>query len=153
MWRENTGLQSIFKHAEVYVYLYLKGARWDGKEGIQRSVKAIIRQLNNNHDLLHADFSTLYLHIALDYVLFRHASLLSAEEHDILTTALHNSPFKDTLAKLSLESLSKKLNYCEYKNSWSLWIVLCWTSLKRPRTREALFYLSSNERVASNLRW
>ncbi|MEZ9108226.1 glutathione S-transferase N-terminal domain-containing protein [Vibrio cyclitrophicus] len=88
-----------------------------GKEGIQRSVKAIIRQLNNNHDLLHADFSTLYLHIALDYVLFRHASLLSAEERDILTTALHNSPFKDTLAKLSLESLSKKLNYCEYTNS------------------------------------
>ncbi|MFL9781886.1 glutathione S-transferase family protein [Vibrio cyclitrophicus] len=88
-----------------------------GKEGIQRSVKAIIRQLNNNHDLLQADFSTLYLHIALDYVLFRHASLLSAEERDILTTALHNSPFKDTLAKLSLESLSKKLNYCEYTNS------------------------------------
>lgn len=88
-----------------------------GKEGIQRSVKAIIRQLNNNHDLLQPDFSTLYLHIALDYVLFRHASLLSAEEHDILTTALHSSPFKDTLAKLSLESLSKKLSYCEYKNS------------------------------------
>ncbi len=88
-----------------------------GKEGIQRSVKALIGQLNNNHDLLQADFSTLYLHIALDYVLFRHANLLSAEERDILTTALHNSPFKDTLAKLSLESLSKKLSYCEYKNS------------------------------------
>ncbi|WP_373958379.1 glutathione S-transferase family protein [Vibrio gigantis] len=88
-----------------------------GKEGIQRCVKALIGQLNNNHDLLQPDFSTLYLHIALDYVLFRHASLLSAEEHDTLTTALHNSPFKDTLAKLSLESLSKKLSYCEYKNA------------------------------------
>lgn len=88
-----------------------------GKEGIQRSVKAIIRQLNNNQDLLQPDFSTLYLHIALDYVLFRHASLLSADEYDILTTALHNSPFKDTLTKFSLESLSKKLSYCEYKNS------------------------------------
>ncbi|MGF1803293.1 glutathione S-transferase N-terminal domain-containing protein [Vibrio gigantis] len=88
-----------------------------GKEGIQRCVKALIGQLNNNHGLLQPDFSTLYLHIALDYVLFRHASLLSAEERDILTTALHNSPFKDTLATFSLESLSKKLNYCEYKNS------------------------------------
>ncbi|MFA0049204.1 glutathione S-transferase family protein [Vibrio sp. 10N.261.51.F11] len=88
-----------------------------GKEGIKRSVKALIGQLNNNDDLLEPDFSTLYLHVALDYVLFRHANLLSAEERDILTTALHNSPFKDTLAKLSLESLSKKLNYCEYKNS------------------------------------
>ena len=88
-----------------------------GKEGIKRSVKALIGQLNNNDDLLGPDFSTLYLHVALDYVLFRHANLLSAEERDILTTALHNSPFKDTLAKLSLESLSKKLNYCEYKNS------------------------------------
>ncbi|ULN65438.1 glutathione S-transferase N-terminal domain-containing protein [Vibrio gigantis] len=88
-----------------------------GKEGIQRCVKALVGQLNNNDDLLEPDFSTLYLHVALDYVLFRHANLLSAEERDILTTALHNSPFKDTLAKFSLESLSKKLNYCEYKNS------------------------------------
>ncbi|UWZ98696.1 glutathione S-transferase family protein [Vibrio splendidus] len=88
-----------------------------GKEGITRSVKALIGQLSNNDDLLEPDFSTLYLHVALDYVLFRHANLLSAEERDILTTALHNSPFKDTLAKLSLELLSKKLNYCEYKNS------------------------------------
>ena len=86
-----------------------------GKEGIQRSVKALIGQLNNNHDLLKPDFSTLYLHIALDYVLFRHASLLSAEEHDILTTALHDSPFKDTMARLSLESLSKKPCFSEYK--------------------------------------
>ncbi|MFI3276236.1 glutathione S-transferase family protein [Vibrio sp.] len=88
-----------------------------GKEGIKRSVKAIIRQLNNNYDLLRPDFSTLYLHVALDYVLFRHTSLLSPEERDILTTALHNSPFKDTLTKFNLESLSKKLSYCEYKNS------------------------------------
>ncbi|KAA8678596.1 glutathione S-transferase family protein [Vibrio gigantis] len=88
-----------------------------GKEGIQRSVKTLVGQLNNNDDLLQPDFSTLYLHIALDYVLFRHANLLSAEERDILTTGLHNSPFKDTLAKFSLESLSKKLSYCEYKNS------------------------------------
>ncbi|MFS1934257.1 glutathione S-transferase family protein [Vibrio splendidus] len=88
-----------------------------GKQGIKRSVKALIGQLNNNDDLLEPDFSTLYLHVALDYVLFRHANLLSAEERDVLTTALHNSPFKDTLAKLSLESLSKKLNYREYKNS------------------------------------
>lgn len=88
-----------------------------GKDGIKRSVKALIGQLSNNDDLLGPDFSTLYLHVALDYVLFRHANLLSAEERDILTTALHNSSFKDTLAKLSLESLSKKLNYYEYKNS------------------------------------
>ncbi|MFA0176444.1 glutathione S-transferase N-terminal domain-containing protein [Vibrio lentus] len=84
-----------------------------GKEGIQRSVQSLIEQLNNTHDLLQPDFSTLYLHVALDYVLFRHASLLSAREIDTLSSALQHSPFKDTLATLSLDSLSNKPSYCE----------------------------------------
>ncbi|WP_286298079.1 glutathione S-transferase N-terminal domain-containing protein [Vibrio apostichopi] len=85
-----------------------------GKEGIQKSVQSLIEQLNNTtHDLLQPDFSTLYLHVALDYVLFRHASLLSTREIDTLSTALQHSPFKETLATLSLDSLSNKPNYCE----------------------------------------
>ncbi|TVU62079.1 glutathione S-transferase family protein [Vibrio atlanticus] len=84
-----------------------------GKEGIQRSVQSLIEQLNNTHDLLQPDFSTLYLHVALDYVLFRHASLLSEGEVDTLSTALQDSPFKDTLATLSLDSLSNKPSYRE----------------------------------------
>lgn len=79
-----------------------------GKEGIQRAVRSLIEKLNVNDDLFQPDFSTLYLHIALDYVLFRHASLFSAREVDILSTALQSSPFKDTLAKLSLDLLSSK---------------------------------------------
>ncbi|PMM44228.1 glutathione S-transferase N-terminal domain-containing protein [Vibrio splendidus] len=84
-----------------------------GKEGIQRSVQSLIEQLNNTHDLLQPDFSTLYLHVALDYVLFRHVSLLSEGEVDTLSTALQDSPFKDTLATLSLDSLSNKPSYRE----------------------------------------
>ena len=84
-----------------------------GKEGIQRSVQSLIKQLNNTHDLLQPDFSTLYLHVALDYVLFRHASLLSTGEVNTLSTALQNSPFKGTLETLSLEALSNKPSYCE----------------------------------------
>lgn len=84
-----------------------------GKEGIQRSVQSLIEQLNNTHDLLQPDFSTLYLHVALDYVLFRLASLLSEGEVDTLSTALQDSPFKDTLATLSLDSLSNKPSYRE----------------------------------------
>ena len=86
-----------------------------GKEGIQRSVQSLIEQLNNTHDLLQPDFSTLYLHVALDYVLFRHASLLSVREVDTLSTALQSSPFTDTLAKLSLEALSNKPSYRELR--------------------------------------
>ncbi|EGR0683145.1 glutathione S-transferase N-terminal domain-containing protein [Vibrio cholerae] len=87
-----------------------------GKKGIQRCVQAIIEQLlNGTRDLLKSDFSTLYLHIALDYVLFRHSSLLSEKEREILWIALHDSPFKDTMGKLSLKSLSQKLSYNEYK--------------------------------------
>ena len=84
-----------------------------GKEGIRRSVQSLIEQLNNTHDLLQPDFSTLYLHVALDYVLFRHASLLSEGEVNTLSTALQNSPFKDTLATLNLDSLSNKPSYRE----------------------------------------
>ncbi|WP_135454933.1 glutathione S-transferase family protein [Vibrio echinoideorum] len=84
-----------------------------GKEGIRRSVQSLIEQLNNTHDLLQPDFSTLYLHVALDYVLFRHASLLSEGEVNTLSTALQNSPFKDTLATLNLDSLSNKPSYHE----------------------------------------
>ncbi|OED71569.1 hypothetical protein A143_18385 [Vibrio splendidus ZS-139] len=84
-----------------------------GKEGIQRSAQSLIEQLNNTHDLLQPDFSTLYLHVALDYVLFRHASLLSEGEVNTLSTALQHSPFKDTLATLSLDSLSNKPSYRE----------------------------------------
>ncbi|MCG9640035.1 glutathione S-transferase N-terminal domain-containing protein [Vibrio sp. Isolate34] len=84
-----------------------------GKGGIQKSVQSLIKQLNNTHDLLQPDFSTLYLHVALDYVLFRHASLLSTKEVDTLSTALQNSPFKETLATLSLDSLSNQPSYCE----------------------------------------
>ncbi|MFA0553125.1 glutathione S-transferase family protein [Vibrio lentus] len=86
-----------------------------GKEGIKRSVQSLIEQLNNTHDLLQPDFSTLYLHVALDYVLFRHASLLSVREVDTLSTALQSSPFTDTLAKLSLEALSNKPSYRELR--------------------------------------
>ncbi|EHD0095439.1 hypothetical protein JZN58_000290 [Vibrio vulnificus] len=88
-----------------------------GKNGIQRCIQAIIEQLSDAHDLLKPDFSTLYLHVALDYVLFRHTSLLSEKESDIVITALQASPFKETLEKLSLESLSKKLCYSEYKTT------------------------------------
>ncbi|KHT51885.1 glutathione S-transferase family protein [Vibrio sinaloensis] len=84
-----------------------------GKQSIQRAIHSLVSRLEAEPTLFEPDFASLYLHVALDYVLFRHSELLEPKTVDSVKTALSNSPYQSTLNRISIEVLSKRPLYNE----------------------------------------
>ncbi|KGY14285.1 glutathione S-transferase [Vibrio tubiashii] len=62
------------------------------------------------------NLATLYLHVALEYVQFRHAALYQATETQQIDKFLQTSPFKKVLELISIDNLSTKPSYAELES-------------------------------------
>ncbi|MBW3696854.1 glutathione S-transferase [Vibrio sp. T187] len=84
-----------------------------GKEGIIEALQQLNQQLRNDgiESYLAENLATLYLHVALDYVQFRHGSLFDEVEHSKIVDFLNESPFSELLAQVSIEHLASKPKY------------------------------------------
>ncbi len=86
-----------------------------GQEGILRAMLDLNPKLNKQETerWLDTNLATLYLHAALDYVLFRHSDLLVDYELLSINEFLHLSPYSKLLSKVSVESLVQKPNFSD----------------------------------------
>ncbi|PMN11705.1 glutathione S-transferase [Vibrio splendidus] len=80
-----------------------------GQEGMVSVDQEIKKQ--GLESLLSDNLATLYLHVALDYVQFRHTELFDAVNNRNIIDFLHLYPFADVLTFISIESLANKPDY------------------------------------------
>ncbi|TKF06422.1 glutathione S-transferase N-terminal domain-containing protein [Vibrio kanaloae] len=84
-----------------------------GKEGILGSLKQL-DQMIEQHGLdahLTNNLSTLYLHVALDYVKFRHATLFGEVDSRNIIDFMRQSPFGSILSQINIDALAQKPTY------------------------------------------
>lgn len=80
-----------------------------GKAGIMRSLNELNRQLTQHEENgVEANLANLYLHVALDYIQFRHQSLFDQANTAAILTWLKRSPFEAVLNQVSLAWLATK---------------------------------------------
>ncbi|MGR5002160.1 glutathione S-transferase N-terminal domain-containing protein [Vibrio celticus] len=91
-----------------------------GQDGIAAALKQLDQEINTQglDSLLTDNLATLYLHVALDYVQFRHTALFDEANSRNITDFLHRSPFADVLAHISIERLASKPDYEMLLNSF-----------------------------------
>ncbi len=86
-----------------------------GKEGIKRAMLDLNNKLEKQGSAKWIDTSlaNLYLHVALDYVLFRHSDVLVGYELLNIEEFLRLSPYKQLLSTISIESLAQQPNFSQ----------------------------------------
>ena len=84
-----------------------------GQEGIVAALERLDQEIKEQglESLLSNNLATLYLHVALDYVQFRHTELFDEVNSCTIIDFLHLSPFAHVLTHLSIESLANKPDY------------------------------------------
>ncbi|MFS1440784.1 MULTISPECIES: glutathione S-transferase N-terminal domain-containing protein [unclassified Vibrio] len=84
-----------------------------GQEGIVAALERLDQEIKEQglESLLSNNLATLYLHVALDYVQFRHTELFDEVNSCTIIDFLHLSPFTHVLTHLSIESLANKPDY------------------------------------------
>lgn len=92
-----------------------------GQEGIVAALKQLDQEIKEQglESLLNDNLATLYLHIALDYVQFRHTELFDEVDSRNIIDFLRLSPFADVLTLISIESLANKPDYETLLDSFS----------------------------------
>lgn len=86
-----------------------------GKDGIKTALQRMNEEIDQQgvEHYCEPHLATLYLHVALDYIQFRHGSLMDEVPHHHILRLMHNSPFSSVLPKMSIESLSAKPSYAD----------------------------------------
>ncbi|CAK1982103.1 Glutathione S-transferase family protein [Vibrio crassostreae] len=84
-----------------------------GQEGIVAALERLDQEIKEQglESLLSNNLATLYIHVALDYVQFRHTELFDEVNSCTIIDFLHLSPFAHVLTHLSIESLANKPDY------------------------------------------
>ncbi len=135
----------------------------DWGESIERSVKSTYRPGSWKAMMICSNLTSITLYLKYIGITSYSGMLICFQQKSATSSRLPYTVrlFKGTLAKLSLESLSKN-NYCEYKKFLIALNCVVLTRLTRPRTRRgrcvlrkmittALFPLISQ--LSSTLRW
>ncbi len=93
-----------------------------GQEGIVAALERLDQEIKEQglESLLSDNLATLYLHVALDYVQFRHTELFDEVNSCTIIDFLHLSPFADVLTRISIESLANKPDYETLLDSFGL---------------------------------
>ncbi|MBB1268698.1 hypothetical protein [Shewanella sp. SR44-3] len=60
---------------------------------------------------LQANLANLYLHVAIEYVQFRHSEIFNRADTTRIATFIEQSPFKGILSRVSLTVLSSKPDF------------------------------------------
>ena len=92
-----------------------------GQEGMVAALEQLDQEIKEQglESLLSDNLATLYLHVALDYVQFRHTELFDEVDSRNIIDFLHLSPFADVLTLISIESLANKPDYETWLDSFS----------------------------------
>ncbi|ENM5790978.1 glutathione S-transferase [Vibrio mimicus] len=85
------------------------------KTGLQHALTKLENELATLHHSLYLlpNLATLYLHVALDYVKYRHQEIFRDAAGQQIEVFLHDSPFATLLAKINVDALSSKPNFTE----------------------------------------
>lgn len=80
-----------------------------GKAGVQQGLVELNRQFSQCEEpKILANLGNLYLHVALDYIQFRHPILFNQTDTTAIQAWLKRSPFEATLSQISLTWLATK---------------------------------------------
>lgn len=80
-----------------------------GQDGMREALTRLNHQIACHP--FEANLATLYLHVALDYVQFRHSTLFNEVAGGHLADFLQGSPFANVLSYLSIECLTAHPDY------------------------------------------
>lgn len=84
-----------------------------GEKGKAVALEKLNRQLNVEgiKSYLQPNLANLYLHVALDYVQFRHSSIFNGTENRHIMEFMQRSPFAKVLDVIDLETLSTQPSF------------------------------------------
>ncbi|WP_120511870.1 glutathione S-transferase family protein [Photobacterium salinisoli] len=84
-----------------------------GKTGLVKALQKLEAEAGGARKdvLLQPNLATLYLHVALEYVQFRHSEIYHDAAGDNIMHFLEHSPFKQVLQTVSLERLATKPDF------------------------------------------
>ncbi|MDN3609643.1 glutathione S-transferase family protein [Vibrio ostreicida] len=86
-----------------------------GQEGMVAALKQLNQDIENDGLEAHIapNLATLYLHVALDYVVFRHGAVFSEHEHHALVELMRLSPYNHLLSQISIQALANQPDYTQ----------------------------------------
>ncbi|MEL6116976.1 glutathione S-transferase family protein [Photobacterium sp. SP02] len=84
-----------------------------GKTGLVKALQKLEAEAGGawKDVLLQPNLATLYLHVAVEYVQFRHSEIFHDAAGDNIAFFLENSPFKQVLQTVNLERLAAKPDF------------------------------------------
>ena len=84
-----------------------------GEKGVTLALKRLNQQLNPTgiDSYLQPNLANLYLHVALDYVQFRHSAIFNEVENNNIANFMQRSPFAEVLDVITLETLSTQPSF------------------------------------------
>ncbi|MDK9735961.1 glutathione S-transferase [Vibrio sp. D404a] len=84
-----------------------------GEKGVTLALKRLNQQLNppGIDSYLQPNLANLYLHVALDYVQFRHSAIFNEVENNNIADFMQRSPFSEVLDVITLETLSTQPSF------------------------------------------
>ena len=90
-----------------------------GEKGISVALEKLNQQLSVDgiKSYLQPNLANLYLHVALDYVQFRHSAIFNAVENNDIAEFIQRSPFTQVLDVIALETLSTEPSFESMINS------------------------------------
>jgi len=90
-----------------------------GEQGISVALEKLNQQLSVEgiKSYLKPNLANLYLHVALDYVQFRHSAIFNAVENNNIAEFIQRSPFTQVLDVIALETLSTQPSFESMINS------------------------------------
>ena len=91
-----------------------------GQEGIVLALTNLNKEIDELGSEVYQDpnLATLYLHIGLEYIQFRHGALYDDAVVTHIDEFLNTSPFNQLLELVSIERLSEKPDYSALESSW-----------------------------------
>ncbi|WP_425667394.1 glutathione S-transferase family protein [Vibrio tubiashii] len=91
-----------------------------GQEGIVLALTNLNKEMEESglEFYLDPNLATLYLHIGLEYIQFRHRALYDDAAVTHIDEFLNTSPFSQLLELVSIERLSEKPEYSALASSW-----------------------------------
>lgn len=93
-----------------------------GQEGIILALTNLNKEMDESGKgkevYLDPNLATLYLHIGLEYIQFRHRALYDDAVVTHIDEFLNTSPFNQLLKLVSIERLSEKPDYSALESSW-----------------------------------
>jgi len=89
-----------------------------GRVGLSAALTLLNEDMETSglESYLAPNLATLYLHVALEYVQFRHQALYQATQTKQIDKFLQTSPFKKVLELISIDNLSTKPSYAELES-------------------------------------